>query len=63
MTKLSDAETKMKYIFRETGMKIEHEKFTELAVIPKKKMTFVKDQYNMITKAYMGHISDLISFM
>ncbi len=51
----------MKHMFVETGMKIKHDKFTELVVIPKKKMPFVKNQYGMISRAYMGHVAELIN--
>ncbi len=58
---ISNAETDIKNLFVEMDFKLDHDKFVELAVVPNDKIKFIKKQYATISKAYMGHISELIS--
>jgi len=60
---ISEAETSLKRNFADWSYTISHDTYTELAVIPTKKLPSVKKQYTIIAKAYMGHISELISEM
>jgi len=58
---ISKAETQIESIFKEFDLVFEHEKYIELAIIPKNKMKIVKEQYSLISKVYMGHIAELVN--
>jgi len=58
---VAEAETKLKHIFWEMNLSYDHAKHKELAIIPAKKMDMIKEQYDLISQAYMGHISTLMS--
>ena len=58
---VSNAETKIKHLFEGTDMKVNNNNYKEIAIIPKKKMDFVKDQYTTVGKLYIGHNQDLIN--
>ncbi len=40
-------------------MKFDHNVYTELAILPKKKLDNVKQHYATVSKAYMGHITEI----
>jgi len=56
---ISNAETKVKNLFHGMDSVLEHEKYEELAVLPKTKLKFIKEQYELISSKYRGHIGDL----
>jgi hypothetical protein len=58
---ISEAETDLKRNFKDLDYIITHEKYKEIVVIPSKKLLSVKKQFNMISRLYMGHISELVS--
>ena len=58
---ISEAETRVKNIIHNYGLKLVHEKYTELAIIPTEKMNFIKEQYNIIAKIYRGSTLELSS--
>lgn len=58
---ISEAETSIKNFFEGMDMVIPHDKFSELAVIPKNKMKNVKNQYKLISQSYLGHVKNLIT--
>lgn len=55
-----EAETRVKHLIEGMNLAINHDKFEELAVIPKNKFKLIKEQYDMISRAYMGHIRELV---
>lgn len=57
---ISKAESKIKNIFNGMDLVLEHDTFTELAIIPSNKMKIIKEQYSLISTAYMGHIKELV---
>jgi hypothetical protein len=57
---VSEAETKLQHLFNDMDMILECDGHKELAVISKKKIRAVKEQYETIAKAYLGHTSELI---
>ena len=57
---MSDAETKLSHIFEGMDMKIKHELYNELVVIPKQKIKLIKEQYELISSKYRGHMKDII---
>lgn len=59
----SEAETKLNHLFDGMDMKLDSEYYNELAIIPKKKMKLVKEQYETISKAYLGHVTELIQII
>ncbi len=58
---ISEAETKIKHLFENMDFKLDHNKYNEIAIIPKNKMKIIKEQYEMISKIYMGHTAELIN--
>jgi len=58
---VSEAETKIKHQFGAMDLKLDHVKYTEIAIIPKNKMKTIKEHYEMVSKIYMGHIAELIN--
>lgn len=58
---ISEAETKIAHLFEDMNLKLDHPTFNELAIISKKKMRTVKQNYDSISKSYLGHIADLIN--
>jgi len=58
---ISEAETKVKRLIESMNLKLEHEKYNELAIIPKNKMKTIKENFEMISKVYMGHITELVN--
>uniref|UniRef100_A0A6C0LRI9 Bro-N domain-containing protein n=1 Tax=viral metagenome TaxID=1070528 RepID=A0A6C0LRI9_9ZZZZ len=58
---ISKAEIKVKHIFEGMDLKLENDKYKELSIIPKNKMKYVKEQYESISKEYMGHITEMIT--
>jgi len=58
---ISDAETKLNHLFDGLELIINHEKYEELVVIPKEKMKLIKEQYDIISSKYVGHISELVT--
>jgi hypothetical protein len=57
---ISKAETKIGHLITGMDLRLENDNFSELAIIPKNKMTIIKEQYEMISQAYVGHINELI---
>lgn len=57
----TDAESKIRHMMAETGLKLEHETFTELSIIPKQRMKFVKEQYDTIYKSCMGNVGNIVA--
>ena len=58
---ISEAETKIKHLFENMDFKLDHDKYNEIAIVPKNKMKIIKEQYEMISKVYMGHAAELIN--
>jgi len=58
---MSQAETKLKHLFEGLELVLPHEKYDEHTVIPKNKMKLVKEQYSMISDAYIGHVREFIN--
>lgn len=58
---ISNAETKLKHFFEGMNLIVEHKKYEELVVIPKEKMKLIKEQYEIISSRYIGHISELVT--
>ena len=58
---ISKAETRVKHLFEGLEMVVNHETFVELAIIPKKKMKLIREQYDLISSKYMGHITELVN--
>lgn len=58
---ISEAETKVAHLFDGFELKLDNEKYAELAIISSKKMKIIKETYDMISRAYMGHIKDLVN--
>ena len=58
---ISEAETRLSHSLHGMEVVLEHETHVELAIIPKNKMKVVREQYDMISQMYMGHIKDLIT--
>lgn len=58
---VTTAETKIAHMFNNLNLRIEHEKYTELAVIPANKMKYVKEEYELLAKAYVGHNRELVT--
>ena len=58
---ISEAETRVKNIMNNYGLKLVHEEYTELAIIPKGKINFIKEQYDTIAKIYRGNTLELTS--
>uniref|UniRef100_A0A6C0LTG8 Bro-N domain-containing protein n=1 Tax=viral metagenome TaxID=1070528 RepID=A0A6C0LTG8_9ZZZZ len=58
---VSEAETKVKYTFESMDLKLDSDKYNELTIIPKNKMKYIKEQYELISRTYMGHITELIN--
>lgn len=56
---MSQAETDLKLYMKDTSLKFTHNKYTELAIIPKSMLKSVKKQYDLIGKSYIGHIKEL----
>ena len=57
---ISNAETKVKNLFKGMDSILDHEKYDELAILPKTKLKFIKEQYELISSKYRGHIGELI---
>ncbi|XWV26726.1 hypothetical protein QJ857_gp0329 [Tupanvirus soda lake] len=57
---ISQAENDIKHLFEDMNMKLDHDKYDELAVITSKQMRSVKKQYESISKIYRGHSEELI---
>jgi len=57
---ISEAEVRIKHLFFGMDLTLKHDTFTELAIIPEKKMKVIKEHYDTISKAYMGHIKELV---
>jgi hypothetical protein len=58
---ISEAETRIKDIFEAMELKLNNEKYKEIAIIPKNKLKEIKKQYESVSQIYMGHITDLIN--
>lgn len=58
---ISNAETKLKHFFEGMNLIVEHEKYEEIVVIPREKMKLIKEQYEIISSRYIGHISELVT--
>ncbi|AGD91962.1 hypothetical protein LBA_00040 [Megavirus lba] len=56
---MSQAETDLKLYMKDTDLKFNHNKYIELAIIPKSMLKSVKKQYDLIGKSYIGHIKEL----
>lgn len=56
---ISKAETKLKKKFINYEMMLPHEEFTELAVIPMKKLKQIKDEYAQLGQLYAGHTAEM----
>ncbi|AKI80590.1 hypothetical protein QJ850_gp109 [Acanthamoeba polyphaga mimivirus] len=56
---ISQAETDLKLYMKDTNLKFTHNKYTELAIVPKSMLKSVKKQYDLIGKSYIGHIKEL----
>nr|AEX63353.1 hypothetical protein mv_R1151 [Moumouvirus Monve] len=56
---LSQAESDLKLYMKDTGLKFNHNKYYELAIISKSMLKSVKKQYDLIGKSYIGHIKEL----
>lgn len=57
----SKAEVNIKHVLKQVGNKLEYEKFDELVILDKNDMKFVLEQYKMMGKSYMGHLSEIIA--
>ena len=60
---IAQAESAIKDLFRELNLGIKYKKYQELAVLSSTKLKFVKKNYVMIGKIYMGNVAELISKM
>jgi hypothetical protein len=58
---VAEAEGSIRSFFGELEMGIKYGTSLELVIIPKKKLPFVRDQYLMIGKNYMGRVQELIA--
>jgi len=58
---ISEAETKLSHCFKALNLVVEHETYEELAVIPKEHMKYIKEQFELISNMYLGHVKDLIT--
>ncbi|AGC02433.1 hypothetical protein H012_gp015 [Acanthamoeba polyphaga moumouvirus] len=56
---LSQAESDLKLYMKDTGLKFNHNKYYELAIVSKSMLKSVKKQYDLIGKSYIGHIKEL----
>lgn len=56
---LSQAESDLKLYMKDTGLKFNHNKYYELAIVSKSMFKSVKKQYDLIGKSYIGHIKEL----
>lgn len=60
---LSTAETDLSHFFDGLDMKLDHDSYNELVVIPNNKFNIIKKQYKTISELYMGHLADVIRKM
>ncbi len=58
---ISEAEVQLKNYMDGMDLILNHEKYMEIAIISKNKLTKVKNQITLISKTYMGHITELIA--
>lgn len=56
---MHEAETKIKDLFKGMDLALNLNKYDELAIIPKNKFKLIKQQYDITTKAYIGHIREI----
>jgi len=57
---ISEAETRLAHCFKAMNLVVEHETYEELAIIPKEQVKYIREQCEMISGMYMGHVKDLI---
>jgi len=57
----SQAETDLLHILRNSGFILEHDTYKELIIFNKAQLSDIKKYYNMISRSYIGHISELVS--
>jgi hypothetical protein len=60
---LSSVEVEIKNFMIDAEFKLNNDTFTELAVIPKNKMSMIKKQYEHISTIYGGHIREVTQQM
>ena len=58
---ISKAENKVKDLMAELKYNFSFESMVELAIISDKQIKFVKEQYGIISKLYLGHVADLVN--
>jgi hypothetical protein len=60
---VAEVEAIIKEMFKDLGLGIEYEKYSELSIVPIKQMKSVKKQYNMMGSLYMGNVKELLAKM